>query len=252
MVRASAPGHPVDAEGWDRRIPKAARVTIVIKIVMALPLVALLDASPAVQTPSAAPATVDGILGHMDANRAGLNSFTVPIGFAIKVHKVIGVGLHLTGIRYFQAPDKEALVMHSVPAVAKSFEKIFAGLGTPETWPSQYDISLAPLDPPGNATIYGLRGVPKQGGSVDHILLDVSQTTYEPLKARWFYKNGATIVMVIQNALAGNKYLLPKTETLDIDFPSYKAHAVASYGDYSIDTPIPDTVWQQPAASPSP
>ncbi|MBV8282246.1 MAG: hypothetical protein JO347_09320, partial [Candidatus Eremiobacteraeota bacterium] len=158
----------------------------------------------------------------------------------------------LTGVRYFQLPDKEALVMHSVPAVAKSFEKIFAGLGTPETWPAQYDITLVPLDPPANATTYELRGVPKAGGNVDHILLDVSQTTYEPLRARWFYKNGATIGMTIQNSLAGN-YLLPKTETLDIDFPSYRAHAVASYGDYSINTPIPDSVWQQqPTASPSP
>jgi len=179
----------------------------------------------------------------------------VPIGFAIKVRKVIRVGLHLSGTRYFQRPDKEALVMHSVPALAKSFQKIFAGLGTPETWPSQYDISLVPLDPPDSATLYELRGVPLQGGSVDHILLDVSQATYEPLKARWFYKNGATIVMVIENSLVGNQYLLPRTETLDIDFPSYKAHAVASYGEYSINTPIPDSVWQQQSekgSSPAP
>lgn len=185
----------------------------------------------------------------MVAAREGLNSFTVPIHFDIKLHKVISLPVKLEGVRYFERPDKEALIMKTVPAVAKPFQKIFAGLGTGETWPSQYDITVVSLDGPANATMYELRGVPKAGGNVDYVLLDVSQTTYEPLKARWFYKSGATILMDIQNGKAEDRYLLPKVEILDISFPSYKAHAVATYGDYAVNTPIPDSVWQQ---SPSP
>jgi len=189
--------------------------------------------------------TAQDVLGHMVANREGLNSFTVPIQFSISVHEVLSVSISPTGFRYFQRPDQEALIMHKVPGPAKAFQKIFAGLGTAETWPSQYQISVVPLNPPDSDTMYELRGLPNKGGNVDHILLDVSQTTYEPLKARWFYKNGATIVMSIVNSMVEGKYLLPKTETLDIHFPSYKAHAVANYGDYSINTPIPDSVWRQ-------
>jgi hypothetical protein len=223
----------------------------------ALQLLALFDATPATQTNAPAPptptsastqATVVSILGHMDANRAGLNSFKVPVAFAVTLHKFIAINLNLDGTRYFQIPDKEALVMHAVPAEAKAFQKIFAGLGTPETWPTHYDVSLVSLAPPDSTTMYELKGIPKHSGNVDHILLDVSQTTYEPLKARWFYKNGATIVMAIANAIAGDRYLLPKTETLDINFPSYNAHAVANYGAYSINTPIPASVWRQQKA----
>jgi len=234
-------------------------VIVAFKAIIALSLLAFLEASPAVQSsaptaptsaplaqPSAtAPVTVQDVLGRMVANREGLNSFTVPIAFSISVHEIVSVSISPTGIRYFQRPDQEALIMHKVPGPAKSFQRIFAGLGTPETWPSQYQISLVTPDLASGNGIYELRGVPNKGGSVDHILLDVSQTTYEPVKARWFYKNGATIVMSIVNAMAGDKYLLPKTETLDIHFPSYKAHAVANYGEYSINTPIPDSVWQQ-------
>lgn len=152
----------------------------------------LLAASPTPPASSSALPTAQSILAHMVVNRQGLNSFTVPVHFDIKVHKVIGLGIKLDGVSYFERPDREALVMQTVPALAKPFQKIFAGLGTPETWPSRYNISIVPLDAPNNATMYELNGVPKAGGNVDHVLLDISQTTFEPLKARWFYKNGAT------------------------------------------------------------
>ncbi|HXW52035.1 MAG TPA: hypothetical protein VEJ41_08600 [Candidatus Acidoferrales bacterium] len=208
-------------------------------------------ASPAPKHQASEGVSAQSILAHMVANRRGLNSFTVPIHFDVTVHKVISVGLKLDGTRYFERPDREALIMQTVPAVAQPFQKIFSGLGTAETWPQIYDITMMPLHAPESAARYELKGIPKAGGNVAYILLDVSQTTFEPLEARWFYKNGATIVLGVQNGLADGRYLLPQTEDIDIDFPSYKAHAVAHYGDYAINTPIPESIWPSPAPSPS-
>ena len=208
-------------------------------------------ASPAPKLQASEAVSAQSILAHMVQNRRGLNSFTVPIHFDVTVHKVVSVAIQLDGTRYFERPDREALIMQTVPAIAQPFQKIFSGLGTAETWPQTYDISMMPLRSPESSSTYELKGVPKAGGNVAYILLDVSQTTYEPLEARWFYKNGAMIVLGVQNALASGRYLLPKTETIDIDFPAYKAHAVAHYGEYAINTPIPESIWPSPTpASP--
>jgi len=188
--------------------------------------------------------TVDDILGRMVAARKDLNSYSVPVHFDIGIQKPISVALPLDGVRYFERPDKEALVMQSVPAVAQAFQRTYAGLGTAETWPQRYDLSLVAPDRNASATMYELKGIPKNGGNVAYILIDVARDSAVPVRARWFYRNGATIDMAIENALASNGYLLPKTETLDIVFPSYAGHAVAHYGEYAINQPIPASVWE--------
>ncbi len=190
--------------------------------------------------------TVDDILGRMVAARKDLNSYSVPVHFDVQIQKPIGVALPLDGVRYFERPDKEALIMQSVPvpAVAQAFQRTYAGLGTAETWPQRYDISVVALDQKASATMYELKGIPKNGGNVAYILIDVARDSAVPIRTRWFYRNGATIDMAIENTLVG-LYLLPKTETLDIAFPSYTGHAVAHYGDYSINQPIPASIWEQ-------
>jgi hypothetical protein len=206
---------------------------------------ALLGATPAPSPMASQNPTVGDILARMAAARKGLTSFSVSVHFDVKIHRPLSVSLPLDGVRYFEWPDKGALEMRSVPAVAKAFQQTYAGLGTPETWPGQYDLSLVPLDQPASATMYELKGVPKSGGNVDHILLDVDRDSYAPIRARWFYRNGATIDMAIENAQVNGMFLLPKTETLDVAFPSYAGHAVVHYSDYTVNQPIPASVWQQ-------
>jgi hypothetical protein len=137
--------------------------------------------------------------------------------------------------------------MKSMPSIARKFQYIYSGLGSPQTWPVQYDITLAPSQP--SSQVYQLKGVPKANPSVSYVLLDVTRDTLAPVKAQWFYTNGGTVVMQFVNATANGTYLLPTTETIDIAFPEYKVHAVGQYGDYSINQPIPAAIWQ---ASPQP
>jgi len=214
---------------------------------LALVALMMVGASPSPgPTASAAPTAAD-ILSRMVAARKGLDSYSVPVHFDVKMHRPLGVSMQLDGTRYFERPDKQALNMRSVPAAAKAFQQMTASLGTAETWPNTYDITLVPPDP--SAGYYELKGAPKNSSStVDHILIDVAKDTLAPIRARWFYHNGSTIDMTIENAMAG-QYLMPKTETLDLSFPSFAGHAVGHYGDYSLNQPIPASVWGQKSGS---
>ena len=198
------------------------------------------QASPDLSTPD--------ILNRMAAARKGLTSYSVPIHFDLTVHKVLSVSAQLDATRYFETPDREVLVMKSMPSIAKQFRYIYSGLGTPETWPVQYDITRV-QGQSSDTQNYELKGVPKSNPNVSYVLLDVARDTLAPVSAHWFYTNGGTVVMSFQNATVDGGYLLPTTETIDIAFPEYKVHAVGHYGDYVVNQSIPDAVWQ---ASPQP
>lgn len=201
-----------------------------------------LQASAPQPSASAAP-TVQSILERMTASRKDLNSFSVAIHFDITLHEVVDVGLGLDGVQYYEQPDKEALIFNSVPVMAKDFQRLYPHIGTPQTWPVQYDISIVDASP-SDARAYGLKLVPKRPGNVDHVLLDVDKGTFAPTRSVWIYRNGASIDMDILNKLVTTKYTLPSIETVDISFPQYKAHAVAHFGDYTINRAIPESVWK--------
>jgi hypothetical protein len=210
----------------------------------------LLGATPNPTPTSSSPSSATGaptaseILERMTAAAAGLNALSVPIHFDVQIHKPLSIELPLDGTGYYQRPDKSALVMQSVPAIAQAFKKTYGGMGTPQTWPQQYNLTLIPPDQTSDSNVYELKGTPKNAGSnLDHVLFDVDRATAAVVRARWYYHNGATIDMAIDNTLVSQRYHLPKTQTLDIVFPSYAGHAVAQFGDYSINQPIPASVW---------
>src|SRR5271167_4433960 len=92
--------------------------------------------------PSASP-TAQDVVARLLAARRGLSSYSVPIHFNLVVWKVVRVSAQLDAVRYFQSPDKEILVMKSMPSIAKQFRYIYSAAGTPETWLSRYDVTFA-------------------------------------------------------------------------------------------------------------
>jgi hypothetical protein len=186
--------------------------------------------------------TVSQILAAMSANTAGLTSYEVPVHVTGHVKNgAFSLPFSMDGTRYFKAPDKDALVMRTVPAIAKTFQNVYASLGTPATWPGTYEIVLVSTPVENGRGVYVLRGAYKKQSTVDHILLDVDAGSFDPITVRWFYRNGATIVMAIEESAVGT-YRLPMTERLEIAFPSYRGSAVVSYGSYAINRDIPPTV----------
>ena len=192
---------------------------------------------------AAPPMTVRQILSHMIANFSGLRTYQVPVHIDARIRKVISVPVSMSGTRYFKLPDQEALKMKTVPAVAKPFQNAYTSLRTPATWSKTYDITEVTPSLSNGRPLYELQGVPKNKGHVDHILLDVDATTFDPVQARWFCTNGATIVMKIEEQLVDGKHRLPSLENLDVSFPGYRGSAVVHYGDYVINQNIPDSVF---------
>jgi hypothetical protein len=201
-------------------------------IALAVLPVGLLAAQPGT-TP-----TVAQILARMQRDRMGLVSFQVPVEIKARLKKGISLPIRLSGTRYFKAPDTEALKLRTVPAIAKQFQNLYSSLGTPATWGSTYDVtSITPMSIDGH-DVYEARAVYKRPSNVDHILLDIDRTTYAPVHARWFYKNGATIDMAIEEQRVG-AYELPRHESLELRFPGYAGSADIEYGTYIINQPIP-------------
>jgi len=197
--------------------------------------IVLLGVAPAVSVPE--------LLGKMAEQQRGLASYEVPVRMDVHFHKIISIHQYLEGTRYFKRPDRAALIMKAPPAEAKAFQHIYEGLGTPETWPDKYTITMLPETTYNTVRVYEMQGVPKKYGNVDHVVLDVAKDSYAPVRARWFYHNGATVEMLIYETRIEGKYLLPKTELIEINFPSYEAHGTVSYGDYKINEPIQEDVF---------
>lgn len=183
------------------------------------------------------------VLAGMAKQTAGLEAYEVPVTIHASVRKgILSIPVALSGERYFAAPDKEALKLDGVPAIAKAFSNIYATLGTPTTWLQTYDLQVVTPDRPSARPVYELLGTYKRPSSVDHILLDVDVATYDPVEVRWFYRNGATIVMAVQEKNAG-VFRFPALETVDVSFPGYSGHATIEYGTYNVNTPIPSSVF---------
>jgi hypothetical protein len=190
--------------------------------------------------------TVPQILAHMSANTAGLQTYQVPVKIDAKIYKVIAIPVSMSGTRYFKAPDKEALKMNTVPSAAKAFQNVYASLGTPATWPATYDITECSPTVLSGRPVYQLRAVYKRQANVDHILLDVDASTFDPLEARWYYTNGASIMMNIEEQPVAGRFRLPAHEMLSVTFPQYRGQADVHYGSYVTNTQIPESIFTQP------
>ncbi|MBV8171204.1 MAG: hypothetical protein JO219_04645 [Candidatus Eremiobacteraeota bacterium] len=198
-------------------------------------------ATPAAAQASQGPSALE-VLDRLTEARKGLNSYSVPIHFELVVHKGPSVSAKVDGVRYYQRPDREVLVLKSLPSIARKFSYIYSGTGTPETWASAYDVSFAASSAP-DAQTYELKAVPKTSGDISYAVLDVARDSPAALGARVYYKNGGLVVLAFQNQMVSG-FVLPTVETIDITFPEYKVHAVGRYGAYVINQTIPDSVWQ--------
>ena len=216
---------------------------MIASLVMLLLPIALSASLQLLEGAAPAPMTVQQILARMAANTTGLQTYQVPVEIHARIHKIITVSVSMAGTRYFKAPDKEALKMNAAPSIAKAFQNVYASLGTPSTWPQMYNLTLVTPEVTNGRAIYELRAVYSRPTRIDHILLDVDATTFDPIQARWYYGNGAMIVMNIEEQLVDGKYRLPTSETLEVSFPQYRGDAVVRYGDYRINQDISDSVF---------
>ena len=184
----------------------------------------------------------DDILARAAVSK-GLSSYSVPVHFEVQMHKPIGMKAGADGVAYFKAPAKAAIAITHVPGPLGGFFKGSYTLDmVPQTWPSKYSVTSVERGDDYGTPAYLLQAVPKEDPSVDHVVFGVTTADYQPISAHWFYKDGSSIVLTIQNAPVEG-YMLPHTETISVAMPKYALDATAKYGEYAINEPVADSVF---------
>ena len=194
----------------------------------------------------AQPPSGDQILARA-GSAEGLNSYSVPVHFNVHLHKPIGLKAGVDAIVYYKAPAQAALTITKSPFLLRSlFKGTYAIDLAVQVWPSKYTVTSVTPGQSGDNPAFLLQAVPKAPDpSVDHVTFTVAQNSYTPLAAEWYYKDGSTIQLSISNG-SQSSYFLPSTETIAVSMPHYKLEADGTFGQYALNSPIPDSVFQKP------
>lgn len=177
------------------------------------------------------------------ATSKGLSSYSAPVHFDVHMHKPLGLKSGADGVAYFKAPSSAAIAITHIPGPLGGFFKGSYTLDmVPQTWPAKYTVTSVTQGAAAGTQAYLLQAQPKNDPSVDHVVFGVTTAAFAPVSAHWFYKDGSSIDLTIQNQQIQN-YTLPQTETISVAMPKYSLDATATYGTYSVNTPVADSVF---------
>lgn len=229
-------------EGRGDLAPVEARLVLVFVLRR---LVLVFGAVSLVATASPAP-TLDAatILQRSQSRWQGLRSYQVPVTISGHVRvAILSVPFKMTGTQYYAAPDEQALHLDNPPSYARGLGNTLSTIGTPQTWLRDYAIALPVAQPHGHHTAYVLTGTPKRASRVKTMTMWISATTYGIESIIFAYTNGASLTITFQHHHGVSPYHLPRSATVVAKFPSYSGNAQIAYGDYSLNQPIPATVF---------
>lgn len=199
----------------------------------------------AMSTPSVS--ALDG--NYLLARSAALNrqpsSYSVPLHFTVHLRRPVPIRFSANATTYFEAPDKQALVITSLPRMLRRlFGHSYAGLGAiPQTWPANYRVFSARRINHDGAAAYHLDAMPKDDGAISHVTFDLLVSGLSPVGVKWFYRDGSSIQIIIENQRI-ERYSLPLSEQIHITMPRLALDAVCTTGSYILDRPIASTVFE--------
>jgi hypothetical protein len=208
-------------------------------------------ASPSLVSPMPAPSmpmarTAADVIARMQSFSKGLESYQVPLTLhgGVKV-SFITIPIDAHGMEYYRAPNKQAVHLEGAPALAERFQNTVATMGSPQTWPLDYSMSLAGTQQNNGHLAYHLVGTPKRTGStIKNVSMLVAVKTFALQTVAFSYQNGSSLDLDFSHH-GLSPYHLPTLITVDAKFPSYSGSAQLTYGTYQINVPIPDTVFDR-------
>jgi len=191
-----------------------------------------------------APADAAAVLQRMETSWQGLASYQVPVTISGRVRAhILALPIHMSGTEYYQAPDKQILVIRDAPRIARGLGDTISTMGSPPTWSRDYDLKLTGSQPHQHHGSYVLEGPPKRESRVKSVTISVSATTYAVESITFAYTNGAKLAITLQHHRGLTQYHLPRSTTLTATFPAYSGDATLTYGDYQVNQPIAPTVF---------
>ena len=212
----------------------------VSSLALALGLTAVATPQPTA-TPDAAT-----ILQRSQDRWHSLVSYQVPVAISGSVRAfIISVPFRMTGTQYYQAPDRQALHLDNPPSLARGLGNTLSTIGTPQTWLRDYTIAMPVMQPHGRHTAYALTGTPKRQGRIKSMTMWISATTYGIEAINFAYTSGATLSVSFERRHGVTLYHLPRSASVVAKFPSYSGNAKIVYGNYTLNQPIPASVFTQ-------
>lgn len=199
--------------------------------------------------PSAAPAksrpplSGDQLLARATA-APHLRSYVVPVSFAVHLYKPIGLRSKVEGTAYFVSPSRAALAITKASGIVGGFFKGAYKLDmVPQAWPRTYHVVAVTPSVAGGTPVWLLRAAPRgAAGDLAQVVFTLTRPALQPIAALWQYTDASSIQLTYVNEKVG-PYMLPGRATVAVDKPHYKLDADATYGSYSLNAPVPDTVF---------
>jgi anti-anti-sigma factor len=197
-----------------------------------------------VAMPGAAQATPspDGIVERIVAANPSLLSYQSRVHVAVRMQSFPFLAPRLEGTTYFKRPDNFEVVFDRVPSYAKGFDRLYADIGDPTSWPRRFNMSLA-----GDRSVNGhsdvvMRLVQKVRGMIDHEDVAVDPSSWRIDEMEWHYYNGGIITMKQSFERSGAWTVLASQHAV-IRIPYVRAVADATYDDYRTNVAIADGVF---------
>ena len=171
-------------------------------------------------------------------------SYSVPLHFVARLHRPISVRFRASAMTYFKAPDKQSLVITSLPKlIRRHINSYYSDLDTiPQVWPAKYRVFSAIRTQVAGAATYHLDATPKTAGSITHVTFDLLVNGLSPVGAEWYFQDGSTVRLSIVNQRIG-RYVLPQREDISIAMRGFSVDASCDPGTYAINAPIADAVF---------
>lgn len=219
----------------------ALRLWLSAVVLAALPATALTQAVQPVPTAR----TLADVTTGMQSFWKDLKSYKVPITLrgSVKV-SFITVPFEAQGVEYYRAPDQQAIHFDNAPAIGRNFQTTIASMGSPQTWPFEYSMSLEGTQINRGHLAYVLVGVPKRPEStVKNVTMWVSVKTFALETVSFSYRNGSSLDLDFSHH-GKSPYHLPTRISVNAKFPSYAGSAQVIYGSYETNVPLPDSVFK--------
>jgi hypothetical protein len=178
------------------------------------------------------------------------STYAVPLNFTGRLIRPLPFGFRANATLYFQAPDKQMLVLTNAPrSLSNLLAQKYDSLDTiASRWPSEYRVTKVTRATSNGLDVYHLDTKPTYTSDIVRVTFDLLASDLSTVGITWIYKNGDTIRLGVTNEHVGT-YLLPSAEHIEVTMHGLSVTADGTAGEYIIDAPPPTAT---PSPTPTP
>lgn len=183
---------------------------------------------------------VNDLYKRMTLVNGKLKTYKADIHVDVQLKTFPYISPALNGNVYYKQPNREAVVLDTVPAIANQFKKIYPHLDSPSDWFKVYDV--AALSNESGVTLFRL--VPRKNGRVEHLDVKVDDSTATIKGYTWTYKDGGFVTFDQTFKSQDGNYLVDK-QNGHVELSQYKADVVSVFSNYKLNVAVDDAVFAE-------